>query len=344
MMTQRHTRVFKRRLSNAMQAVAVAFMVLIFSGCGLVPDIDSFLNDLDNNEPASSTRNACGGTEQLGSAPGDSCGDCGDGTIVCDGPDSLRCVHATSFNSCGGCERLDHAVGDLCGACGRGEWQCNAQGGVDCVGDDEINACGGCEQLSETVGFACDIGTQRGTWACANVESVVCVGPQYNACGGTWELAAVPGSHCGACHQGRWHCDGREHVVCNDADKGLNACGGCKELAAKRGDSCGQCGGFYVCDGVDNLICSHPQNLCGGCTTLAAGPGESCGQDSSWKCEERENVVCDAQDSTNVCGGDSVLSSQPGEPCGPCESSSRMICTDGELQCVAHAPFNGEEC
>lgn len=89
---------------------------------------------------AGNTPNRCGGyatLEYAGSpaTPGDSCGACSDGTLVCIGSDSVACAGATSApcptppvdagpNECGGYGPLtfqssDAAVGDPCGSCGR---------------------------------------------------------------------------------------------------------------------------------------------------------------------------------------------------------------------------------
>ena len=63
-------------------------------------------------------KNACGGCMTLSEAPGGSCGDCGEGTLECDGVEAVTCMGAQgTMNVCGTC-------GDIppegCGVCGDG--------------------------------------------------------------------------------------------------------------------------------------------------------------------------------------------------------------------------------
>lgn len=96
--------------------------------------------------------NGCGGDEELvwdgaAAGPGQACGECGDGVLVCDGPEDLLCAGAGVQNACGGCGDLPGMEGDSCGACGEGVFQCTGQGSMTCEGATETNACGGCAPL-----------------------------------------------------------------------------------------------------------------------------------------------------------------------------------------------------
>lgn len=67
--------------------------------------------------------------------PGEPCGDCQDGFVVCAGTVG-RCVGSTSRNACGGCSPLVGAPGASCGA--NATWTCNGST-VECVIDPCLN-------------------------------------------------------------------------------------------------------------------------------------------------------------------------------------------------------------
>lgn len=80
------------------------------------PDTDDA--EVDGTEPQ-----ACGGFEPLTwneepAAPGDPCGMCALGVLICEGADALACKDEVGVNACGGCEELDAEPGAACGACG----------------------------------------------------------------------------------------------------------------------------------------------------------------------------------------------------------------------------------
>lgn len=272
--------------------------------------------------------NGCGGVTDLkGKEPGEACGDCGEGTYLCDGKDALVCIGAIRKNPCGRCERLAHALGDLCGPCGQGSWSCSADGSLVCAGDREINECGGCSDLSNRANFICEVDGEEGLWKCANSEQLRCVGPGRNLCGGTMTLAGIPGQSCGACSRGRWFCDGFNAVACANAEVGVNACGGCAPLDVEPGIGCGDCGGVWACDGTERLKCSATFNLCGACSPLAQTPGDVCGEGLIVACQGTMDTACVDASQYNPCGGTLALPASPGASCG--------LCGDGYFICGA---------
>jgi len=164
-----------------------------------------------------------------------------------------------------------------------------------------------------------------------------------NACGGCSVLSTAPGTSCGVCASGKFECDGKDAVKCNDpvtspapgtscgtcksrkyacAPDGksttcglddANGCGGCAILAPALGTSCGKCGsGKMVCDGTDAVKCDDPvttpapKTKCGTCSTLEY----VCASDSmSTKCPG---------DDKNACGGCGTLAGTPETACGSC--------------------------
>lgn len=305
---------------------------------GMVSDVGSGEEDAFTTDPDRS--NLCGGAADLGAhEPAQTCGECDEGTWVCDGRDGVRCAGARAKNACGQCRPLRHAVGDLCGPCGQGQWACSESGDLLCVGDLPLNACGGCAPLTEQRGFVCEVGGSPGTWECTGRNELVCVGPNRNLCGGTSSLAGVPGAACGRCSGGRWLCAGNNHVICDAPEAEVNACGGCAPLDAEPGQDCGECGGLWECDGIERLRCSEPLNLCGSCSSLAAQPGQSCGQGRIFACDGSDDIACRSTLDANACGGFFPLVARPGTPCGPCldgtyicASSEQVVCIGSELQ------------
>lgn len=86
--------------------------------------------------------NECGGLEALiwreqPGAVGDSCGDCSDGSLACDGENTLVCEGAGELNECGGCGELTDRLGVQCGECGI-IW---CEGGEAVCVDDLGDAC-----------------------------------------------------------------------------------------------------------------------------------------------------------------------------------------------------------
>lgn len=92
-------------------------------------DADTNVRDIDGDSSTDTgddtgiVANACGGYSPLllDGAPatvGRPCGACGEGRVVCTGPESIACV-GDSANACGGCRELvGDAPGTVCGACG----------------------------------------------------------------------------------------------------------------------------------------------------------------------------------------------------------------------------------
>ena len=241
--------------------------------------------------------NVCGGSEPLPQSPGEACGDCDGGRIVCQGPDGVRCVSENALvNECGGCGSLPQPNGGECG-CG-GTLACGDDGTQVCQ-NSLPNACGGCETLNGTVGDVCRAGR---TWQCSGADTVECR-PSDEVCefalptDGEDESPEVrPGDPCGTCQVG--------YVVC--------------------GSGAARCvGGVF-------------ENACGGCGPLVANPGTSCGPNAEWSCQDTElrcallpcfNRQRDAAEADVDCGGTCTLA------CGVASTCSRD--TDcGSGRCV----------
>ena len=288
--------------------------------------------------------NLCGGTraliyDQSEARPGDSCGACSEGGLVCNGPESLRCVGASEPNECGGCIPLDGAVGQACGECGEGSFTC--QDGTLVCGDERPgNACGGCGTLEHEPGTPCVVGGVEGTWVCGEGE-LTCVSGDVNACGGedplTYEESpATPGEPCSAaCGDGLLACDPADGNRLDCVAEAENLCGGCSDLGGVPGQSCSRCGEFS-CSGTETLVCEGPDpNACGGCVELPVEPGERCDDGSIAHCVG-ETVSCEG---LNECGGDEALDGTPGEECAPCK---RWVCNGVDR--VACAGPDPNEC
>ena len=316
-------------------------------------------------------RNGCGSEGRLffggePSGPGDVCGECEDGTLVCEGRDRLRCLGGTDKNACGTCGRLTKTPGDPCGTCGNGAWTCESDGvgqpsgALICDGDDALNACGGCSVLDDPPFFPC-VGEkgQTGLTACVAKEETRCILPGQNACGGQDDLGAVsPLDPCGPCDGGVHICSDLETITCVDEDEGVNVCGGCTILPANPSSPCSPCGGAWQCDGTDRVTCSAPVNACGGCTSLADPPGQVCSSG-----DPNFETACTTPDTTscveavvagvrvsNACGGATTLAQDPGSPCGACDagtticaSTENTTCFDPDLRnpCGGCDPLSG---
>ena len=316
--------------------------------------------DVDTDPPVES--GTCGGTDDLtfdgeSAAPGDGCGDCGDGLLVCDGPDALECRGASEENACGGCGYLPGQPDASCGDCGDGVWTCQDDGSISCEEATEKNECGGCEELNDAPGEVCEAGEGTGVLRCTGVNEVRCIGAGENACGGSSDLGASPGAPCGECNMGVVICDGTDSVSCHDEETGLNACGGCAPLVGEPDEMCGQCGGEWFCATDDVAICDDSeQNPCGGCTDLGGDmPGDDCGGGSVWVCDGTDEMVC-PDEPTNACGGDDDLEALPGEVCGECGDGLRICTSPNSVACLGAGDTNacdgcgllpgeaGEEC
>ena len=325
--------------------------------------------DLDKNDERSVTIsyevisefNACGGEELLEfdgepAEPEESCGDCDDGVLICDGEDALTCMGASEENTCGGCEPLEGEPDQSCGPCGDGVWTCQDDGSLECEDAGESNICGGCEELEGLPGESCELDTGgTGILSCTGADELECVAPGDNACGGDSELDATPGSPCGECNLGVVVCDGTDDVTCQDDEEGVNECGGCSPLAGQPEESCGICDGEWYCATDDHVVCDDATNACGGCSQLDGTPGESCDDDAIWACDGPEAVDC-VDEPANACGGEETLEDMPGDVCGPCGDGIKVCASPDSVVCVGASETNecggcgllpgeeGEEC
>lgn len=304
------------------------------------PDAD----ELDADVPPAE-ENACGGSAELvldgeSAQPGETCGACDDGTVVCDGVDALRCVATTEPNECGGCEPLHAQQGDTCGHCEDGTYQCDGDGGLECVDATEPNECGGCTELDDNPNDNCTDGGFSGVFGCTGPDDVRCVVAGENACGGSASLDDAPGTSCGTCGGGVVTCDGLNDTECVDADRGINDCGGCAQLPGMVDHLCGGCDGQFVCDGENDLFCEGGTgNACGGCSELEAFPGEPCDETSAYVCDGADSLRCPDEE-TNACGGFGELEDEPFEPCGPCDVGELVCATPNDVVCVGETETN----
>lgn len=339
------------------------------------PDIDAG----DVIEP--SPWNACGGDAVLlfqgvEAEPGSACDAVGDGVLVCNGVNGLRCVPETPVNECGGIGVLAATIGEPCG-CG-GVFTCGEDGDVVCSGGAQVNACGGCARLAGRPGYDCSAREEQARYVCTGPDSLPCVLGAGNACGGNDTLlvagvavsGVVPGDTCdtGGCGPGRYVCDGSDALVCRP-DQPCNACGGKGALAGEPDTECGACGGgLWTCEGTERVTCvdAAAVNVCGGCEALTAMPGESClveGAPGITICRDGEST-CSPRDPAaveaglpglilNACGGDTALVfpagepiagelAEPGMPCGLCERGELLCNGPDALKCSipASAQYN----
>jgi formylglycine-generating enzyme required for sulfatase activity len=322
--------------------------------------------------------NPCGGfstliVEGAVSRPGDECGVFDDGVLVCNGPEALRCILASTPNECGGPGALPAPLGQECG-CG-GVTLCADDGGVECANRVQPNACGGCAPLLGRPGFFCETATTVGRYVCLTLDSLICVGGAGNGCGGEGTLevdgtvtpGVFPGDVCdsGTCGTGRYVCNGQDGLRCQP-DRPCNSCGGVRSLAGEPDAPCGLCGeGTWACDGPDRVVCdgATPPNACGGCDALESSPGTAClvagaggnvgltlCRDGATTCSPLTQPATDAGLPTptlNGCGGERALlipaglpdAGQPatlGDPCGTC-GRGELVC-DGANAVLCTVP------
>lgn len=300
-------------------------------------------------------RNACGGCAVLEldgteSVPGDTCGTCGGGYAVCNGPNALRCVDPTPTNECDSCAVLPGPIDGACGVCGNGALLCDDTSPQGMVCDGAFtNGCGGCVPLGSTPGTDCTTdGDEDGMWVCVGADGIACDTDATNVCGGDGDLLymgapAAPGDPCGPALDGALFCDGTE-LACS-VDDTENACGGIAVLAGTPGESCSAtsaCGAVdatWTCatpevaeslgiSPFDGVVCipdgPRPENACGGCTDLEGTPGDACGDDGRWACSGADAVFCletgACEGDVNACGGCETLDDAPSDTCGTCDS------------------------
>ncbi|TVQ97047.1 MAG: hypothetical protein EA398_15130, partial [Deltaproteobacteria bacterium] len=295
-------------------------------------------------------RNGCRGEQVLRFAgepadPGEACGECGDGVLVCAGSNSLRCEGATERNACGGCAPQTGEPGETCGRCG--EWVCDgdAPGGLVC--EERVNICGGCGDLEEPPGTSCGEGA---VWACAlNLapetpasEQLRCldVAEIRNGCGGGGSLDARPGGTCGACEDRVFRCLDEERIDCRPqtGSSTVESCGACDGESALVGGACGTCGqgtwtcpqGAYTCEEAGDPL----RNPCGGCGILPedVAPGSACGvaNDGFWACSTTRDpgyaVECSALVDAEVQRCDGLRCESENRECIPEEIRRHARC------------------
>lgn len=326
---------------------------------GLDAGGDTALDVHEDTDQDVGTLNACGGELDLRLngllvEPSYRCGECDDGSVVCNGPNTVRCVGATEPNECGECFDLGGAVEQSCGPCGEGVLQCAEDGALLCVGDAPVNACDGCGSLQGQPGSSCFISDEdgAGTWVCDG-GGVVCRNGVLNACGGDEIPLVYNGNEAelespcdGECGDGRLACseaDANMLICSTQEDARANSCGGCSALPGNPGDDCGRCG-TWECDGEEGMQCVNEEpNSCGGCIPLTVELGEPC--------EDGTRAIC-VGDVTNCgagngCGGDRSLGAVPGETCGPCstwqcDGTEAVACVGSdENECGGCLPLPG---
>lgn len=289
--------------------------------------------------------NVCGGNLPLqwdGEVvePGEPCGACGDGTLVCRGEERVACEGASPGNPCGGCDPLDADPGDICDDEGAvGNFVCDGSEALRCSSEG-INACGGTSNLGGLPGEVCNACNAR--WACDGRESLRCAGgDNLNECGGCGVLPGEPGESCSATG-GQWVCDGPE-LICRTA---RNGCGGTEELTwdgriVEPGELCGPCSdGVVSCSGDNRVVCleASETNACGGCGELRGSPGSSCGQCNAgaWECDaDGSAVTCVGDRAPNTCGGCSPLPIEPNLDCGTVRDPATTRCTsENSVECI----------
>ena len=145
-----------------------------------LPDTDTTeTSDSDTTDAETDTgTNACGGLGTLSpGAPGQPCGPCLDGELVCDPGDPAKnrtvCEGDTARNACSGCGPLEETLGAECGECG--QIVCDGTTGTRCA-----EPTGGCE----TPLTCLDLGCENAKRTC--IESDGELDARCDACLETW--------------------------------------------------------------------------------------------------------------------------------------------------------------
>jgi len=245
------------------KSVAAILPVVLAAACG-GDDAAPVENPQDVRTDA---KNACGGERPLAflsrpASPGDPCGACGAGALVCATPDMLVCIGNSdascadggTTNLCGGREPLrlegmPATPGQPCGPCRDGTTICAAPEIVACVGAKSAAACrdaGNDVAIADTVTTDVAVADTAITDSSRDVSSdaIADAGAEdstpANACGGYGPLRyqgmdAAPGGRCGACREGTLVCDTPNTLactgqstrdVCDEDASARNACGG----------------------------------------------------------------------------------------------------------------------
>ncbi|HRE89633.1 MAG TPA: hypothetical protein PK095_10905, partial [Myxococcota bacterium] len=132
----------------------------------------------DTTDIETDSSNACGGLGTLSpGAPGQPCGPCLDGELVCDPSDPTKnrtvCEGDTARNACNGCGPLEETLGADCGECG--QVVCDGTTGTRCA--EPANGC-------ETPLTCLDLGCSNANRTC--VESDGELDARCDACLETW--------------------------------------------------------------------------------------------------------------------------------------------------------------
>lgn len=132
------------RTASLVPLARVLACALLVSACDGTVDAPDAASDATVEEDAGRVleRNACGGSAALDAAPGETCGPCDRGLVVCEGADATRCLGEGALDACGGCDVLPGAPGDACGVCDDGALACG-EDGLACEDAAASNACGG---------------------------------------------------------------------------------------------------------------------------------------------------------------------------------------------------------
>ena len=347
------------------------------SGTSVVPDASE---PTDATQP-SGTPNACGGQEPLawrGSPASllDPCGEFGEGWLVCNGIDAVRCALEAEVNACGSRGVLPAEPGTRCGC--NGIWVCSRGGDLTCS-NPTFNACGGCAELLGRPGAVCNLGEGSGTYVCSeDGEGLECRPSAGNGCGGDQpvlrygveqaELGEPCETECGL--SGVLACAGNNQLDCffgrspDIREQEFNPCGGCGRLAGAPNSICGCLNsGTWTCGADGSTVgvrCEPsgafdevaPPDSCGGCSGRTAPLYANCDADGvqrgAWQCGAAGVECLDRvpEASRNPCGGAGELQPwstdrtlMPGDAClSGCPSSGVVICAGpDELDCGSAA-------
>jgi hypothetical protein len=327
----------------------------------------------------SGTRNVCGGCAELEAAPGERCGSCETGLVLCDGSEATRCdgdLGVEAENACGGCEPLAGRPGARCGTCNSGTYICDGSEASACVGDrgeDAYNDCGGCAPLPGLVDALCGV-CDTGVWACEGPEAMTCDGEDVgaaNECGGCGFLAQTPGAACGECDDGVWTCDGAETLSCDGAiTPGPEGCpdpvcegrdeGALGESCSVPGDCCsGYCPSFAPSERICSQTCASYENCNDGSASVDLFCGTDLGEprlcavdDYGAPCTgggECNGRICITSGAGGACSYQcgALRDCSPGNACGRFNATgggSIWACTDIGGPCTEPAECNSGVC